>query len=163
MLYFKCLCAILVLIPSVFITRKYNARCHKKCAECQHILSFLRKIRANISVYLLPPSKWKRNFAEDGYEPSGFFSALASGKSMGEAYRLSEGELTVPEEIRRELSAFFSDFGRGYMNDELRKLDSMIATLEGALPRLTESAKNESRAAGALIMACALGAVILFL
>ncbi len=82
---------------------------------------------------------------------------------MKEAYQLSEGGITLPEEIKRELSAFFSDFGRGYMNEELRRLDGVITMLDAAMPRLTESAKNESRAAGALIMACALGAVILFL
>ncbi len=163
MIYLKCISAVLVLVSAIFISKKYSYYCNEKALECQQLLSFLKKMRNNISLYLLPLSNWRGDLSGMGDACHGFFFAITQGAEVSTAFAAVKDKLSLPDDIKGELYGFFSDFGRGYMNNEIKKLDSAIATLESALPRLTLDAKNENRAGSAVIIAAALGAVILLI
>ena len=163
MLYIKCLGAFLILISALGLSRYYESFCLKKHKECKLFLSFCERIRKNISDYLLPRSRWCECVDATFEGAGGFFSRLASGVDIKDAYEMSYDKLLLPEDIRSEMHELFSELGRGYMKDEVARLDEMIGKLKKCETELKEEARRESKAGKALILAIALGIVILLL
>ncbi len=163
MLYIKCLGAFLVLISAFGFSKHYEAFCMKKHLECKQFLSFIRKIRKNISDYLLPRSRWHECVDLKCAGAGGFFSSLRNGMDIKEAYELSYDKLLLPRDIKDELRELISGLGRGYMKDEVSRLDDAIGKLKKCEAELKEEAVREAKAGRALIFAVALGAVILLL
>ncbi len=120
-------------------------------------------MRKDIGAFLLPLSKWKIDIEASLSDCCGFFSRLNDGESLNDAFASVKDGLVLPEDVKSELESFFSDFGRGYAKEELLKLDSALSSLCAAEQKIKEDVKNDSRSVKALIIAAALGLVILLI
>ena len=77
------------------------------------------------------------------------------------AYEAVVDEMCVGREAKDAFAAMLSDMGRGYLDGELAAIDVAVDKLCASERRVTDDYKNKTRAAGAMIAAVAVGAVIL--
>ena len=163
MIFIKCIGALFVLVGALVISGAYSRYYTKSVEECKQLLSFIREIREDISSFLLPQSKLGKRASRYPCDGNPFFSALARGQTLADAYEESADRMNVPEGFKRVLSELFSRLGRSYASEEAARIDSAVASLQQELNELEERAIKDVKCARTVILAVALGAVILLL
>ena len=155
--------AILLILFAFLLWREYSSYLKREEAELTEITRFLRNMRERMMCYLELPSAWIGEYSSDVLESVGFLERIRSGDDVSSAYEGVKKNLLIDPEISDELSALFSGLGEGYLDTELVAVDKTVEKLDQALGRLLPEIKNRSRAAGAVLGALAMGAVIMII
>lgn len=151
----------LMLICAYLAWREYSLYLGREMRELSELIAFARTMRERMRCYLEPPSAWIRTYSTPELERVGFLGAIRDGGDLCEAYDAVVDEMCVGREAKDAFAAMLSDMGRGYLDGELAAIDAAVDKLCASERRVTDDYKNKTRAAGAMIAAVAVGAVIL--
>ena len=154
---------ILLILVAFLLWREYSLYLKREESELCEITRFVRNMRDRMACYLELPSAWAGEYSSDVLERVGFLPKIRSGEDVSLAYEGIKEQLLLDPDISDELSTLFAGLGDGYLEGELALVDKTIAKLDSAGARLAPEIKNKTRAAGAMLGALAMGAVILII
>ena len=113
----------LLLFTLFYAVRRLSAAQRARLELLGEVYDFLRYIRRQVKCYLLPLKDIAASYSTELLERCGFLDRLRSGEnplvSFTGEYRIADAPMGV-------LSAAFSSFGEGYVEDEIRSLDTAI-------------------------------------
>ena len=158
MLYFG---AIAVILGVYMIWREYSAYLDRELLSCRAFLHALTDYREKMKCYMYVPSSWAEGYSDENLSACGFLDMLKSGVDLPEAYRKARESLCVTDEVDKILTSCFGRLGEGYLDTELETLEIAIGKLSRAEGLMAENLSKRRKATGAVLGACALGAVIL--
>ena len=151
------------MICSIFAGREYNRYVERRIGELDGFVAFLNHAKSEISMYLTPAKRISRGFQNEILERLGFLSAIESEGNISRAFLSCYGGLSIGKEAKELLSEFFSEFGQGYREQELARIDRFRSDLEKILERDREELPKNARMVSTLLLAGALGIFILLL
>ena len=154
----------LALIPmsAIFIGRGYRRYLDLGMAELYGFEKLLIHMEGKLSRYLTPISDMLRDFSDEALENAGFVEA-AKNNSLNCAFSQVKKKLAIDKNACEVLEKFFSDFGQGYKEDELRKISAAREELEKIIAFCREELPKNEKTVSALLLAASLGAGILLI
>ena len=152
-----------VLFAAVFVSAEYSGYMNKRTAECRGFLAFISHMRIQVGCFLRPAKELARGFSSESLEKAGFIEALHNCENISEAYSKCEGELSLSHEEKGVLSDFFSSFGDGYLDQQIKLIESAHAKMEGLCTKLTAERVKNTRLVSAISVTLALGVIILII
>ena len=81
-------------------------------------------------------------------------------ENISEAYSKCESGLSLSSEERELLSGFFSSFGEGYLDEQVRLIDSLYPKMEGLYLKLCGERVKNTRLVSVISLTAALGFII---
>ena len=163
MLYLRWCGAALMLIFALFCGREYSAYAERRSGEGRAVLSLLAHIEKMIDSYLSPHGELFLGFNDEWLEGCGFLAALRSGEGLASAFSSSQEKMLLSEGVKKRLSDYFSDFGKGYKEAELKRLRDCRADIEKMLLSEGDELKKSVKVARALLLGGAVGIAILII
>ena len=151
---------LLILTAAVAISREFSKYMNKRVAECKDFLAFIAHMRIQVGCFLRPAKELGSGFSSHALERVGFIESLGESDSVFEAYKKSEPKLSLSDEEKRTLNTLFSSFGEGYLEDEMKLIESSYSAMEKLYSRLCEEKTKNTRLVTALSVTAALGIVI---
>ena len=151
----------LVFLISFLAWREYTLFLHGEAREVSELIAFIKTMRDRMRCYLEPISAWVGEYSSDELERVGFLPAVRERGDFGLAYEMSRDNMSVSDEVRSVISEMISRTGDGYLEGEIAAIDSALGKLSEIENRLIGDCKNKSHAAGAMLAAIVIGAVIL--
>ena len=129
------------------------------CEECVRFVSYLR---IRIGCYLEPIDVAAASFKSDVFSSLGLDKKI---KELGPYAAFSEMGQALPltPDVRRLMLELCENLGSGYVDDELKLIDSYIAELSRIKSEAREKIPNENKLVTTLISGAVLGLIILFL
>lgn len=161
--FFKYSGIVLILIFALLVSREYDRYLKKRLAEASAFLSYINHIRKQISRFLSPVSDWRESFSDGRLEDIGFLPRVREGVTLDEAFQACRERLSVSEEMKKTLGSFFSDFGRGYLDEEIKKADTAFSQAEEIFKKESEECKKSSKIAKTLLLSLALSLALILL
>lgn len=155
--------AAVIFLCAMATVREYSAFCHRRIAQSAAFLRFVRHIGDRVCVYLVPIGTAAREFDDGELSGVGFLDAVRSGGSLRSAFELSLGKLLISEQERELLSSFFKEFGSAYIDDERVRVEKMNAALLRIHTDEEKKTKESEKVVRTLVLALALGIIILIL
>ena len=144
-------------------SREYRRHSERRLLEGEAALAFMKALRREVSCFLRPISEWAKEYSDAVFLQTGIIEPLCRGASLGEAYELSEGNFSMSRDAKACLRSFCKSFGRGYLEDELRALDSHLDELSSLLLAEREDFRKNCRLVGTLSAAASFAIVILLI
>ena len=129
----------------------------------EELFRFVLHIRVQISCFLRPPSELARGFCSLLLEESGFLSDIGGGMNILQAFNKLALRENISEEGERALRDLFSSMGKGYLEDEIRLIDSALSVLSPLVEKERSGALRDSRLISTLSASFALGVIILLM
>ena len=143
-------------VAALFICKRYASFVDSLVAREEAYLSFLHHIERRVGGYLTPPERLGEGFDDSAL--SEMLKGLASGMSLAEAYRKFGGEVSVSaDEILMEL---FSDFGKGDVSLEIRRVQEAAEKLSKAIDAAKANGEKQKRVCSAVAPAVIIGIII---
>lgn len=155
--------AAIIFFCAMATVREYSAFCKMRIAEGEAFASLLRHLKERVCVYLLPISSAVADFDDGELSRVGFIDALRSCGSLHSAFALVRDKLLISDGQKELLSAFFSDFGGAYVKDERERIERAEDTLLKLQAEDEKKTRESEKVARTLILASALGLIILIL
>ena len=155
--------AAIIFFCAMTTVREYGAFCRRRIAQASAFLSFIRHLEERVCVYLMPISVAASDFEDDELSSIGFAGALHSGGTLYSAFTIAREKLLFSEEQKELLSSFFRDFGGAYAADERARIEKLIDSFSRLCAEDEKRVRASDQATRALILAVALGLIILIL
>ena len=155
--------AALIFLCAMATVREYSAFCKRRIAEGEAFASLLRHLKERVCVYLLPVSSAVADFDDTELSRVGFIGALRSCGSLHSAFALVRDKLLISDGQKELLSSFFADFGGAYVKDERERIERAEDTLLKLQAEDEKKTGESEKVAKTLILASALGLIILIL
>ena len=150
------LAGIVFILLSSFATGKLLEReASGGVRELSAFISFLKTLRTRLECYLESPEHVAADYSDPILEKIGFLEAITHGKSLHASYLEARGALSISNEADKLLGDLFSQFGKGYLSNELRAIDGTLGALLACLD--SESKCSSARARALKITAPTLG------
>lgn len=159
----KLLGILLILAAAVSICREYRSYCERRIAECRAFSAFVKHIAQSVERYLLPRSEICRDYRDELLSELGFLPLLDRGESFSSAFAKVRERTRLPSDIADALAELFSGFGRGYLSEQSDRLSSSEAELSRLVSEQTERSRQSAKVTATLVLASALGLVILLI
>lgn len=156
--YFRIAGGCALLFFALLCGRAYAEYSARAIAQLEGFISLLSHIRRKISVKMVTQSNLTSGFEDQSLEKCGFLPAAREGVRLHIAY--TKAKICICKEARRVLDAFFSDLGRGYLADELRRINSAESECEKIIEREREEALREVKLVYTLLVASSLGILV---
>ena len=153
--------AVLLLLAALALCKLHTSYINERVKEHREYLSFLKHVRNRISCYLIPIKEAALGFSSERLMKNGFLSSLERGVSAKEAYEGRGRESLLSLEADRCLTELFSDFGSGYLDTEIKKLDFTTERLSAICEEQEKESKKKSKLVGTLVFAAAFSFIIL--
>ena len=150
-----------ILLSVLIFSDSYSKHTKKRLLEYEGFLSFISHVRLQMSCFLKPTKRLAEGFYSKPLAESGFLEYIGECENIYEAYKKAENRLSLSKEEREILSALFSSFGEGYLNDELQLIDAYRSQLEEGYLRLKSDAPKSSKLVSTLSVTAAVGFLIL--
>ena len=99
-------------------------------------------------------------FCSESLERAGFIKAVADSESIGQAFLECEPRLSLSREEKEALSSFFTSFGDGSLEGQLKLIDSACAKMEALYTGLCRESVKSTRLVMAISVTAALGLII---
>lgn len=138
--------------------RAYGAYSLRAISQLDGFISLLLHIRECISVKMATQSTLTRGFENESLEECGFLPAVREGARLHEAY--TGAKICISRDAARALDCFFSELGRGYLADEIRRVEGVISECERIVERERGESAREVKLVYTLLVAISLGALI---
>ena len=155
--------AAVLFLVAFYFSREYRRHSEGRLLEGEAALAFMKALRREVSCFLRPVSEWAKDYSDAVFLKTGIIEPLREGASLSEAYELSEGNLSMSGDAKACLRSFCKSFGRGYLEDELRALDSYLDELSLLLSKEREGLRKNCRLVGTLSAAASFAIVILLI
>ena len=150
----------ILLFALICVVGNLRERLRHRAALCGEIYEFLRHIRNRVGCYLLPLREIAFSYSTPCLEESGVLDALRNGK---DPMPLFKGKYSLSDNFRRVVGGVLSSFGEGYVDEELRSLDSAINELSVLLAAEESESRKRIKLCSVLSAAVGIGSLILFL
>ena len=151
------------MLAAILVARGYSRYCEVRLRTVEGFLSFLLHIKGEIKRTLTTPEGFARDFkCEELYE-CGFLSSVASGESLHGAFLSSLPQMTLGINTRELLSEFFEGFGKDYAEGERIRTESYAERLSRIAESEKEMLPKNVKLCRALLLAAALGLIILII
>ena len=157
----KYLGIILILLSSLLVSREYRRYMQKRLDECLGFCNFIAHMKIQVGCYLRPVRELARGFSSAALSRTGFLSSVEKCDSLGKAFSECEPSLSLSEEERGELRAFFSSFGDGYLEQGVQAIETAHTNMERLMAALSEQKDKNIRLVSTLSVTLALGVAIL--
>ena len=161
--FFKYSGILLILLFSSVVSREYDKYLKKRLAEASAFLSYINHIRKQISRFLSPVSDWRKSYSDSTLENIGFLPRVRDGEGLDGAFQACAEGLSLSAEMKNTLGSFFSDFGRGYLEEEIKKADAAFLQAEEIFKKESEECKKSSKIAKTLLLSLALSLALILL
>lgn len=149
-----------MLMASFFISREYCRYINKRVLECRDFVAFISHMRIQVGCFLRPVKELAIGFSSESLDRAGFIDALSNSENISEAYLKCEPSLSLSEEEKEVLSGFFSSFGEGYLDEQVKLIDSVYQRMEELYSKLCREREKNTRLFVAISVTAALGFVI---
>ena len=149
-----------VLVASVLISGEYCRYMNKRVLECRDFVSFISHMRIQVGCFLRPVRELAIGFSSESLDRTGFLEALTYSQNISEAYSKCEPYLSLSSEEREVLSGFFSSFGDGYLDEQIKLIDSTYSRMEELYLRLSGERVKNTRLVSTISVTAALGFII---
>lgn len=154
---------VLILLSSILFGRLYSEKAGTPVRELGEFLRFLRFMKERVACYLEPPSEIARDFSSELLESLGFLGEVRRGAGLASAFLAAREKLSVSDEDKAALADFFDRSGRGYLDAELKLIDSAIEKLERSKEKYGEHYRTRARGVRVISAAFGLGISILLI
>ena len=161
--YIKIVGGLILLACAFLIGKAYESYAFRAISEYEAFLSMLGHIKNKINCFLMTTCKLLCDFESGPLEESGFLPKLREGKRMSEAFEDASARLAISKEAKKLLSVFFEELGVGYKDEELNRISGVERELSSILSREREEMPKNVRIAKTLLLAAALGILILII
>lgn len=162
-IYLKWAGAGVILLCALMVGRDYTAYVRERLSQYRGFVALLSHIEGMISRFLTPQDGLWHSFSDDALEKCGFLPALRSGKGLSEAFIGCVDGLSLSDLTKQRLSDFFSGFGRDYMDGEIARVGELRSELESGLKKEESELEKSLKITNALLLAGAVGLVILII
>ena len=149
-----------VLLAAFLVSGEYRRRVKKRVSECREFLAFLSHMRVQVGCFLKPAKQLGEGFESESLTDAGFIQALATSDSIGQAFSLCEPRLSLSCEEKEVLSLFFSSFGEGYLDGQIKLIDATHARMESLYASLASESVKNTRLVAAISVTAAIGLII---
>ena len=151
---------LLILLAAFFVSEEYRRRVKRRVAECRDFLAFLSHMRVQVGCFLKPTKQLGEGFHSESLSEAGFIDALAVSDSIGQAFSACESRLSLSRDEKETLSLFFSSFGEGYLDGQIKLIDAANAKMESLYASLASESVKNTRLVMAISVTAAIGLII---
>lgn len=152
----------ILLFTSILICRELIAIRQRRLLLCEELLRLVSYLRLQIGCFLRPLSEVVAGFDSEALSECGF---LPPGEGVDLRRALCESEVPglVGEECARIIDSLLSSLGSGYLDDEVKLLDTYRAQLSEVVEKRRIDTAKEMRLIRTLTATASLGFVILIM
>ena len=154
---------LLILSASILFGGACSEKIGAPVRELEEFLRFLRFMRERVVCYLEPPSSIARDFSSELLDSLGFLGEIRDGASLSSAFITSKDRLSLPDDDAKALADFFERCGKGYLESEVKLLDTAIEKLERSEEKYGENCRTRARGIRVMTAAFGLGISILLI
>lgn len=129
----------ILLFTSILISRELVTRRQRRLRVCEELLRFVSFLRLQIGCFLRPVPEAVSEFHSDELSRCGFLP-VNSGTDIAVAFSSSAAPSIVGGECTRIMDSLFSSLGKGYLDNEIKLID----THHGRLCELVEGERAEA-------------------
>ena len=158
---FRIFLSALILTAAILLYRGYKSTQDKRLATESAFLELVLAIEEGLSKSAAPLPDVFRAYESRELTECGFLPLVKEGVSPKDALARSINTLSSP--FYDTLSRLFSRLGRSYLTEELSSLRAAKEALGEALERDGAECEKNKKAVGAVMIAAALGIIILLL
>ena len=151
--------AILVLLAGLEGARRLNRSAEEDLARVDAYLSLLKYVRTQIDCYALPIGEIFGRCSEELLYTCGW-SQKGSPSTVDELFSCNK---ISDKEAKNVIFEFCSDFGRSYREEQLKRCDSCINSLEKCRERLAGEVPNKKKLNLTLCLSASAALIILLL
>ena len=151
----------LVLLSVLKFSDSYSKHVKKRLRECEGFLEFITHVRLQMSCYLKPIRALSEGFHSEALSKTGFLQYIGECENILEAYKKAERQLSLSLEESEILERLFSSLGAGYLDDELKLLDTYKASLYEIYEKTKKEAPKSAKLVSTLSVTAAIGFLIL--
>ncbi len=157
-------CAVgLIMLSAILLGREYSAYADRRVSEQAGFIALLLHIEREIGSSLSYGIGLWRGFSDKSLEGCGFLPLLRDGCSPEDAFTKSSQKLALSGETKEKLLGFFSDFGKGYRDGEIKGIQRLRGELESDLNTLRPELEKNKRVINALLLGGAASAAIILI
>ena len=157
-------CAVgLIMLSAILLGREYSAYADRQVREQAGFIALLLHIERRIGHSLSYGSDLWRGFSDPDLEKCGFLPLLSEGFSPRDAFAKSSRKLALSGEIKEMLLVFFSDFGKGYKDGEIKGIERLREELESDLNAIRPELEKNKKVINALLLGGAASAAIMLI
>lgn len=157
-------CAVgLIMLSAILLGREYSAYADRQVREREGFIALLLHIEREIGRSLSYGLGLWRGFSDPSLERCGFLPLLREGCSPEDAFFKCSPKLALSGEIKEKLQSFFSDFGKGYKDGEIKGIERLRGELESDLNALRPELEKNKRVINALLLGGAASAAIMLI
>ena len=153
----------MLLFTFIILAAEYSERRRATVAVCEEMLSFLSCVGRQLSCFLCPIKSTAAQFVAETAAMRTFLERVAEGEEPAAAYSAAGISAVVPKSANRVLTSFFAEFGKGYAEGELRRIDSAVAELSALVETERIEAPRKIRLFKTLGCAVSFGIIILLI
>ncbi len=145
------------------IAREQCERRKKRGELLCELSRFVSFLRLQIGCYLRPVRELVESFVSPCEELTSMIKRIVGGESLSAAFADSFTERMLGKEGYSQLESLFSSLGSGYLENELRLIDSHASALEDLLAAEKVEGQRGVKLVRTLCVAASVGALILFI
>lgn len=161
--YLKWAGAAVILLSALFVGKEYSAYVRQRLEQYRGFVALILHIEGMISRFLTPQDGLWRDFNNDALQKCGFLPLLREGKGLSGAFESVKASLALSEETKEMLSDFFGNFGGNYLDGEMSRTADFRTQLENGLKQEESELEKSLKISNALLVAGAVGIVILII
>ena len=155
--------AAIIFLCAMATVREYGTYCRKRIAQSAAFLAFVRHVGERVCVYLMPIGSAALEFEDTELSAVGFLGAVRSGGTVYSAFTLARDKLLFSDEQKAYLSSLFKELGCAYIEDERVRVEKATDTLSRLHAEEERKAMESEKVVRTLILALALGIIVLIL
>lgn len=150
----------ILLFAFLLTSRELTERRRRRVVLFEECYRFIQHIRLQIGCYLRPVCDIAENFESAALSGAGFLDRLSAGEIPMDALSHSSLRRELGDEGYRVLSSLFATLGSGYMDDEMKLIDSCASQFLRLLETEREESPRGIRLIRTLCAGAALGIII---
>lgn len=149
----------ILLFTSILISRELVARRRRRLFVCEELLRFVSFLRLQIGCFLRPVPEAVSEFHSDELSACGFLP-VANGVDIDAAFFSSAAPSIVGKECTRIIDSLFSSLGKGYLDNEIKLIDTHYERLCELVEGERTEAVRQARLIRTLTASASLGLII---
>ena len=149
-------------ITALWVCRGYTAYADRRLGEMRGLSALFLHMESRLSRTLDYGGELYRGFDNDFLEKCGFLPLLREGKPLYDAFSEAKRSMVLPREVTDLVDKLFSSFGKGYKDQEIKRLRGARGELDKKIATLAEDLEKNKRVVNALLFGItASGAILL--
>ena len=153
----------ILLLCALYIGKEYKRYVDRRIEEEEGFLAFLSHAREEIAMYLSPQKTLSSRFKNESLSKIGFLEEANRGGGLKDAFLECKNRLSIGKEAKELLFEFFSGFGQGYKEQEIKRIDSYSSRLSKLFDADRAELPKTAQMVSTLLLAGAVGVFILLL